>query len=86
MKQHNRVAQVALSKLRKFGNTEYVAYLTPAEAVYLIDRGCKLTDSNSYKEEMLRNSLKIGQGYATWLYFRTITVDVPNIKPFSIRQ
>jgi len=84
MKKRSRVAQIAISKLRKFLNTEFVACLTPAEAVYLIDKGCKLTETNLYKEDMLRASLKAGHSYATWCYFRSITVDLPKIKPFNV--
>ena len=83
MRKRNRVAEIAVRKLRRFLNTEWVGYLTAAEAVYLLDKGCKLTHSNTFKEEMFREMLKKGKGFSSWCYFRSITVIPPNDLPFK---
>src|SRR5689334_2315777 len=54
MNKRNRVAEIAVRKLRRFGGREWCGYLTPAEVVYLLDKGCKLTETNKYKEELAR--------------------------------
>jgi len=78
MNKRNRVAEIAVRKLRRFGGREWCGYLTPAEVVYLLDKGCKLTETNKYKEELARTWFGSGEGHASWYYFQSLAVVLPN--------
>jgi hypothetical protein len=64
-----RFQDAAKAKVKKFQGKHFCAYLTPAEGIYLISIGCKLSKSNSYKKEMFSKMVAIGQSGGSWVYF-----------------
>lgn len=66
----NRVGEIATAKLHYFKCNDCLSgYLTPAEAIWLIDNDYQLVESNRYLETFLRQAIKEGKSSGRWLYF-----------------